>query len=98
MTATTHSPQSTGSQTLFVSLQLSKSTWRVTRSLGRGVAPRERRIAAGSEAALLAELAQAKRRFELPADAPVRSCYEAGRDGFWVPRWLARRRGEKRLR
>jgi transposase len=21
-------------------------------------------------------------------DAPVRSCYEAGRDGFWVHRWL----------
>ena len=90
MTATTHPPQSTGSQTLFVSLELSKSTWRLTSSLGPGVAPRERRIAAGSEAALLAELAQAKRRFELPADAPVRSCYEAGRDGFWVQRWLTR--------
>src|SRR4030095_15023893 len=95
MTATTHSPQSTGSQTLFVSLELSKSTWRLTSSLGPGVAPRERRIAAGSEAALLAELAQAKRRFELPADAPVRSCYEAGRDGFWVQRLVAPLRGGK---
>src|SRR5262249_55179436 len=25
----------------------------------------------------------------LPADAPVRTCYEAGRDGFWVHRALA---------
>lgn len=90
MTATTHSTQSTGSQTLFLSLELSQATWRLTSSLGPGVAPRERRIAAGSEAALVAELAQAKRRFGLPADAPVRSCYEAGRDGFWVHRWLTR--------
>ena len=30
----------------------------------------------------------AKRRFGLAVDAPVWSCYEAGRDGFWVHRWL----------
>jgi transposase len=89
MTATTHSTQSSGSQTLFLSLELSKSTWRLTCSIGPGVAPRERRIAAGSEAAFITELAHAKRRFGLAADAPVRSCYEAGRDGFWVHRWLA---------
>jgi transposase len=90
MTATTHAPQSSRSQTLFLSLELSKSTWRLTSSIGPGVAPRERRIAAGSDAAFVAELARAKQRFGLPSDAPVRSCYEAGRDGFWVHRWLAR--------
>jgi transposase len=90
MTATTHPTQSTGSQTLFLSLELSKSTWRLTCSIGPGVAPRERRMAAGSEAAFVAELVHAKRRFGLPAAAPVRSCYEAGRDGFWVHRWLTR--------
>lgn len=88
MTATTHPTQSSGSQTLFLSLELSKATWRLTCSIGPGVAPRERRIAAGSEAAFVAELAHAKRRFGLPVDAPVHSCYEAGRDGFWVHRWL----------
>ena len=88
MTATTHRTQSTGSQMLFLSLELSKSTWRITSGIGPGLAPRERRLAAGSAAALVAELAHAKRRFGLPADAPVRSCYEAGRDGFWVHRWL----------
>ena len=30
----------------------------------------------------------AKRRLGLPVAAPVRSCYEAGRDGFWVHRVL----------
>ena len=88
MTATTHAPQSIGSQTLFLSLELSKTTWRLTCSIGPGVAPRERRISAGSESAFVAELVQAKRRFGLSPDAPVRSCYEAGRDGFWVHRWL----------
>jgi transposase len=73
-----------------MSLELSQSTWRLTSSIGPGVAPREQRIAAGSDTAFLAELAQAKRRFGLPQDAPVRSCYEAGRDGFWVHRWLTR--------
>jgi transposase len=34
------------------------------------------------------EIAKAKQRFGLPADAPVCSCYEAGRDGFWLHRWL----------
>src|SRR5262249_48491367 len=30
-------------------------------------------------------------RFGLPADAPVRTCYEAGRDGFWLHRALRAR-------
>jgi transposase len=36
----------------------------------------------------LAQIAHAKRRFGLPADAPVHSVYEAGRDGFWLHRFL----------
>jgi transposase len=34
------------------------------------------------------EIADAKQSFGLPADAAVHSCYEAGRDGFWLHRWL----------
>ena len=34
------------------------------------------------------EIAAAKHRFGLPADAAVESCYEAGRDGFWIDRYL----------
>lgn len=88
MTATTHSTPSIVSQPLFLSLELAKSTWRLTCGRGPGEAPRERRLAAGATAAFVAELLAAKQRFGLPADAPVRSCYEAGRDGFWVHRWL----------
>ena len=34
-------------------------------------------------------IANAKARCRLCADAPVYICYEAGRDGFWLHRWLA---------
>jgi transposase len=34
------------------------------------------------------QIGQAKSRFALPADAPVFSCYEAGRDGFWLHHYL----------
>ena len=32
----------------------------------------------------MAEIKAAKKRFGLPENAPVVSCYEAGRDGFWI--------------
>ncbi len=44
--------------------------------------------------ALLAEIRAAKARFGLPEDAPVASCYEAGRDGFWLHRFLTSRKVE----
>ena len=36
------------------------------------------------------EITKAKARFGLPADAPVCTCYEAGRDGFWLHRALTK--------
>src|SRR5262249_15901356 len=38
---------------------------------------------------LLLEIHKAKLRFGLPEHTPVLSCYEAGRDGFWLHRFLA---------
>jgi transposase len=37
---------------------------------------------------LMAEIKGAKHRFALPPETPVVSCYEAGRDGFWLHRFL----------
>jgi len=48
-------------------------------------------LAAGNVIRLAKEIKQAKKRFGLPDDAPVRSCYEAGRDGFWLHRYLVSR-------
>jgi transposase len=47
-----------------------------------------RRIAAGDLSALATETARAKASVGLPTNAPVISCYEAGRDGFWLHRYL----------
>jgi len=37
------------------------------------------------------EIARAHAHFGLSASALVRSCYEAGRDGFWLDRYLVSR-------
>jgi transposase len=53
-----------------------------------GQRPRIRQIPAGAMSALATEIERAKKRFGLSSDAPVTSCYEAGRDGFWLHRYL----------
>src|SRR5260370_24591500 len=35
------------------------------------------------------EIAKTKQRFGLAPETPVRCCYEAGRDGFWLHRYLS---------
>ena len=55
---------------------------------GAGQPPRIRTVPARCTRARLDEIKKAKLRFDLPADTPVLSCYEAGRDGFWIHRFL----------
>jgi transposase len=45
-------------------------------------------VKAGDIDGLEDEIRRARRRFGLGADVPVVSCYEAGRDGFWIHRFL----------
>ena len=45
-------------------------------------------LAQGDGPAGLEEMVRAKRRFGLPADTRVVSCDEAGRDGYWLHRFL----------
>src|SRR5688500_18839475 len=72
---------------LHVSFELGNTTWTLTFSNGqRG--PSRFTVAAGDQAAVLQSIARAKARCGLPPDAPVYSCYEAGRDGWWLHRWL----------
>jgi transposase len=56
--------------------------------VGMGQRPRLCQIPAGAVSVLDQQIARAKRRFGLPTEAPVSSCYEAGRDGFWLHRYL----------
>jgi transposase len=73
---------------LHLAFDLGWSEWKLALTIGHGQPPRLRTIRARDLEALQREIARAKERFGLPADAPVVSCYEAGRDGFWLHRWL----------
>jgi transposase len=73
---------------LYLALELSAGTWKLAFTVGLGQKPRLRTIAARSTLSLLLEIKAAKKRFGRSEDAPVLSCYEAGRDGFWLHRFL----------
>lgn len=89
MTATARQPEGTGSSsTLHLALELGSQHWKLGFTTGLGRKPRYRTIKARDLEALGEEIEAAKARFDLPADALVVSCYEAGRDGFWLHRYL----------
>lgn len=75
-------------RTLYLALELGWTSWKLAFTVGVAQAPRLRKIMARDVTALEHEITQAKARFKLPPTAPVVSCYEAGRDGFWVHRCL----------
>jgi len=75
--------------TLYLAFELGKNTWKLGFTIGMAQQPRERTIPAGALETLQKEITRAKQRFGLPEDACVVSCYEAGRDGFWLHRYLA---------
>ena len=89
MRTMTRIPESTAVPAcLLLAFELSERTWKVGFTIGRGQRPRLRQIPAGAVDRLAEEIARAKSRFGLPGDAPVVSCYEAGREGFWLHRYL----------
>ncbi|HEY80580.1 MAG TPA: IS110 family transposase [Caldilineae bacterium] len=71
---------------MYMALELSNSSWVVL--FGNGDRTRRRKVGAGDVEALMTEVAQAKARLGLDAQTPVLSCFEAGRDGFWLHRYL----------
>jgi transposase len=88
MTATREAQRTTNGPRWHLAFELSWNEWKLAFTIGHGQPPRLRAIAARDLGGLLKEIAKAKRRFGLPDDAAVVSCYEAGRDGFWLHRWL----------
>jgi transposase len=73
---------------LYLAFELGKAKWKLGFSIGLGQKPRRRTIEAGDLFALAREVRLAKERFDLPETASVKSCYEAGREGFWLHRSL----------
>jgi transposase len=72
---------------LYLSFELGDRRWTLTLSDGRR-GPSRHTVAAGDTAAVSECVRKAKARCRLEPTAAVHSCYEAGRDGWWLHRWL----------
>jgi transposase len=70
-----------------MAFELGEKNWKLALSDGAR-SPSHYTVTAGDTAAVLECIAKAKARCELAQEASVRSYYEAGRDGFWLHRWL----------
>ena len=71
---------------LYMALELSQKKWKLGFSDGKKM--RFRDIAARILEQLQEEIEMAKEKFQLPDCVKIVCCYEAGRDGFWLHRYL----------
>jgi transposase len=88
MIATHTSPTTNSRAVLSLAFELGWTEWKLGFSTGLAGAPRLRTIRARDLRAFWNAVARARKRLGLPEDAEVYSCYEAGRDGFWLHRCL----------
>jgi len=85
---TCKSNDTTEKRRLYMAMELSQKEWKLGFSVGPGQAPRLRSVPGRALAVLMEEIRLARERFGLGKDVEVESCYEAGRDGFWLHRYL----------
>ncbi len=93
MSISSYAAVSTQLNAIFVSLELSRSTWLVTSlSPGRGERISRHQVKGGDVPALLGRFAQlqAKARERTGEQYPLVVIQEAGLDGFWIHRCLVR--------
>lgn len=87
MTADLHEKSYASEPVLYMAMELSNKQWRL--AFGDGRQQRQVVVEAGDVAGLCEQIAKAKAKWDLPQTCPVVSCYEAGRDGFWLHRQLS---------
>jgi transposase len=75
---------------LYMAIEIGERQWKLGFSTGMGQRPRIRTIEARNLGRLVEEIGAAKARFKVSESAPVHSCYEAGREGFWPHRALTK--------
>jgi len=73
---------------LYMAQELSHKKWKLCFSDGRARQPRVVTIDARDLQGMKEQIEKARKRFGMEAGVKVRSCYEAGRDGFWLHRFL----------
>ena len=77
---------STKINVMYIAFELSNSKWKL--AFGNGIKKRLKTVKAGDMVALMEEVEKSKKHFKLGDEVQVYSCYEAGRDGFWIHRYL----------
>lgn len=80
---------------LYMAMELSEKKWKLLFSDGEfkpngQLRVYQKSIEGNDWVSLAAALERAKERFKMPAQVSVLSCYEAGQEGFWVHRQLAK--------
>ena len=73
---------------LYLSFELGEGSWALSFTSGFGAPVHRRRVPARDRDAVLRQIEAMKERLGLAASCRVVSCYEAGRDGFWLHRFL----------
>ena len=88
MKNTTTTPQGDSTPSvLYMAMELSSKKWLL--GFGKGdLKFRQKSVEAGDLEGVMEEIEKTKKKFGLPLDSKVVSCYEAGRDGFWIHRRL----------
>jgi len=97
MTVTRTLSGSVSESTLYVAFELGKKDWKVAMTSGFGIQPWLRTVTSGDWAGVARAIAEGRGRFGLVPGGPVVSCYEAGRDGFWIHRALMQRGIQNRV-
>lgn len=75
-------------EVLYLAFELSRKVWKLGFSDGKQPQVRQVTIDAGDLERCRTEITKAKQRMGMEETATVRSCYEAGREGFWLHRAL----------
>lgn len=75
-----------GEPVVYMAMELADKRWKL--QFSDGSKKRTKTVEALNRAEVLEALSRAKEKFGLASDCRVISCYEAGREGFWLARWL----------
>lgn len=86
MTAILQDKDTVSVKVLYMALELSNRKWKL--GFHNGERHRIKTIEAGDWGALQQEIHDARKKLKLPPACRILSCYEAGRDGFWIHRAL----------
>lgn len=95
--ATRWAKDTTAECVLHMAMELDDEGWKLAFGVELAGRARLRRVRPRDREAVLREIEMAKQHWRLAEGVRVVSCYEAGREGFWLHRWLVSERIENRV-